>query len=201
MFNLEQAIKEWRRQLVDAGLESREHLDELESHLREEVTAQGRSGLSVRTEFAKVEVRKTNREHKLLVLFFWAAAISIPLNFCLVLCPRAARTCDMTAGQQRWAWAAVVAFSLLMWGGRLGANLFPVMLARRRSTLILTAGVLVGLWWIVFLRVIAPGRDFTMAQFMVAFLWAFLTPLGGLWGVVGGRETAAWKQRLAGATI
>jgi hypothetical protein len=44
MFNLEQSIAEWRRQMLAAGVKTPVPLDELESHLREEVEQQMRSG-------------------------------------------------------------------------------------------------------------------------------------------------------------
>lgn len=44
MFNLEKAITEWRRQMLAAGIKTPVPLDELESHLREEIEAQLKSG-------------------------------------------------------------------------------------------------------------------------------------------------------------
>jgi hypothetical protein len=44
MFNLDNAIANWRRQMVAAGIKNPTPLDELESHLREEVERQTRSG-------------------------------------------------------------------------------------------------------------------------------------------------------------
>jgi hypothetical protein len=45
MFNLDQAIVDWRRQMIAAGFNSAETLDELESHLRDDVEqCQSRSG-------------------------------------------------------------------------------------------------------------------------------------------------------------
>lgn len=44
MFNLEQAISDWRRKLSAAGMRSRDIVDELESHLREEIERQIQSG-------------------------------------------------------------------------------------------------------------------------------------------------------------
>jgi hypothetical protein len=46
MFNLEQAISEWRKQMQAAGIKSPEPLAELESHLREDIQQQIRSGAS-----------------------------------------------------------------------------------------------------------------------------------------------------------
>jgi hypothetical protein len=44
MFNLEQAIAEWRRQMLAAGIKAPVPLEELESHLREDFDAQIRAG-------------------------------------------------------------------------------------------------------------------------------------------------------------
>lgn len=43
MFNLEHAISEWRRQMRGAGIKSPVPLDELESHLRDEIEGQMKS--------------------------------------------------------------------------------------------------------------------------------------------------------------
>ena len=44
MFNLEQAIAEWRRQMLAAGIKTPVPLEELEIHLREEIERQVQSG-------------------------------------------------------------------------------------------------------------------------------------------------------------
>jgi hypothetical protein len=197
MFNLEAAILEWRRQMRAAGIKTPDHLDELESHLREEIGRQMKAGRSeaeafqtavqkigraqkVQTEFAKVEASQTSRERKLKE----------------VLLVRGPGTVGMTAGQQWSCLVAMAAFALMIWGGRLGGNRFPVIRARRRRNVINLSGiVLVALWWLVFFRVIVPGRDFTMAQFLVAFIWAFFIPAGVLLGMTLGLETAARSGR------
>jgi hypothetical protein len=46
MFNLEQSIAEWRRRMLAAGVRNPNVLDELESHLREDVERQAQSGTS-----------------------------------------------------------------------------------------------------------------------------------------------------------
>ncbi len=51
MFNLEQAIEQWRRQVEAAGLNSAEALDELECHLRDDVEVQVLSGLDTQSAF------------------------------------------------------------------------------------------------------------------------------------------------------
>jgi hypothetical protein len=44
MFNLEHAIAEWRREMLDAGIKAPVPLDELESHLRDDIEHQIKSG-------------------------------------------------------------------------------------------------------------------------------------------------------------
>src|SRR2546427_8682508 len=44
MFNLDQAIADWRRQMLAAGIKTPVPLNELESHLRDDVEQQVRSG-------------------------------------------------------------------------------------------------------------------------------------------------------------
>jgi membrane protein implicated in regulation of membrane protease activity len=51
MFDLESAIADWRAQMLAAGIKSPATLDELESHLREEMGRQLQSGLGEGTAF------------------------------------------------------------------------------------------------------------------------------------------------------
>ena len=51
MFNLDQAIAEWRRQMLSAGIKSPVPLEELEIHLREDVEQGMRSGLTAQAAF------------------------------------------------------------------------------------------------------------------------------------------------------
>jgi hypothetical protein len=51
MFNLDEAMEEWRRQMLAAGIKSPVPLDELESHLRDDVEAQISSGTEARQAF------------------------------------------------------------------------------------------------------------------------------------------------------
>src|SRR5438477_9844694 len=46
MFELEKAIAEWRQQMVAAGIKKGEALDELESHLRDDIQQQVQRGLT-----------------------------------------------------------------------------------------------------------------------------------------------------------
>lgn len=57
MFNLEQAIADWRARLAAAGVRTVEVLDELEDHLRDEVEQQVRLGFSPEHAFANAVER------------------------------------------------------------------------------------------------------------------------------------------------
>lgn len=54
MFNLEQAIADWRNQMLAAGIKSPVPLEELETHLREEIEQQMKSGLNEQEAFNHV---------------------------------------------------------------------------------------------------------------------------------------------------
>lgn len=51
MFNLDQAIIEWRRQMTAGGVKNSAVLDELESHVREDVERQTHSGVEAQKAF------------------------------------------------------------------------------------------------------------------------------------------------------
>ncbi len=53
MFDLEQSIAEWRKQMLAAGIQAPVPLEELESHLRDEIARQVKSGLNERAAFEK----------------------------------------------------------------------------------------------------------------------------------------------------
>jgi hypothetical protein len=57
MFDLETAITEWRRQMQADGVKQPEVLDELESHLRDDVAQQTRAGWDARVAFESAALR------------------------------------------------------------------------------------------------------------------------------------------------
>jgi Sec-independent protein translocase protein (TatC) len=103
MFNLEQSIAAWRRQMLAAGIKTPAPLEELEIHLREEIERQTKSGLSeteafttaiqkigqaqmLQNEFNKIEEKREALEGKLLKTLAVVLASSIALGMgCLVL--------------------------------------------------------------------------------------------------------------------
>ncbi len=94
MSDLEQAISDWRRKMFLAGLQRPEVLDELESHLREDVARQIQSGTNeqaafetaaqrigqtklIKMEFKKIETKNWNRP------LVWSARGLFVLSFFL----------------------------------------------------------------------------------------------------------------------
>lgn len=53
MFDLENAILEWRKEMISGGIKSPALLDELESHLRDEIAEQSRRGTEVEEAFGR----------------------------------------------------------------------------------------------------------------------------------------------------
>jgi hypothetical protein len=64
MFNLDQAILEWRRQVIDAGIKRAVLLEELESHLRQDVEQQMQLGWTAQEAF-EVAVARIGRADEL----------------------------------------------------------------------------------------------------------------------------------------
>ncbi len=207
--NIEANITEWRRRMRTAGIQSPVPLEELEEHLREEMEQQLKSGKreaeafklaeqkigaapGMQAEFAKVMATSTVREEKFMLGMLVLAAIVLPAGMAgSVLFHRA----DMTAAQLLSSLAALGIFSSLSWFGRLGYRRFPVIGSKRTRDVI--GGVAAGftaLWWIVFMRGIVPGHDYTMMQFVEVFTWAFFVPAGVMLGLVFGLDTAARKR-------
>jgi hypothetical protein len=100
MFNLEQAISDWRREMAAGGIESPDILDELQSHLCEDIEHRVRTGSqatdafqdavrriglggALKREFDKIE----NEEKKFMKrsLLFIAAFIGIMVGMAFVM--------------------------------------------------------------------------------------------------------------------
>ena len=207
MFDLEQSIADWRRQMLAAGIKTPVPLEELEIHLREEVERQMKSGLDeaeafkasvqkigqahmIRDEFKKVETTKKDRKWELAQILLLAFSSLFPL-----VVGRQVFYSEMTPGQKISGLAAAVVFSLLAWGGRLGCGIFPVIRARRiRSAVTNSCCVLMMLWWIVLFNIILPRHDFAAGQLLVTILWGFITPAGAVIGLALGIGNAARKK-------
>jgi hypothetical protein len=211
MFNLEQSIADWRKQMHAAGIQTPVPLVELESHLRAAIEQQAKAGLNeqdaftaavqklgsahtVQNEFMKADQAQNALKWRLTEIGLTLSTILVPLLFGSIVLKRA-RFIDMTAAEQMSSMAALAAFSLLAWSGRFGHRLLPVIQNRRiRDAMLVSCFVPLMLWWVVFFRLILPGHDFTMGELLVAFTWAFFTPTGACIGLHWGIETAARRK-------
>ena len=211
MFDLEHSVADWRKQMLAAGIKTPVPLEELESHLREEIERQTKAGLSqqnaftssiqklgsahtVQNEFMKVDTIHSALKQKLMEIGLTLTTILVPLLFGGVLLKRAGFI-DMTVAEQLSCLAALAAFSVLAWCGRLGQRFMPVIQNRRiRDAILFSCFGSLMLWWVVFFMLIVPRHDFTVGEFLVAFTWAFITPTGACIGLHWGIETAARKE-------
>jgi len=210
MFDVEKAIVKWRKQMLAAGIKT-PGLEELETHLREDIERQVESGRSeaeafeaavqkigqaylIQDEFKKIDGAKDTRSWMLMELVLVMATIFLPWWVGYTLHKRGSLL-DLTAGQQMSGLTAVALFALLAWGGRLNYKMFPVVPSKRlRGFINILGAAPVILWWIIFMNVVTPHHDFTMGQFLVSFLWNFIAPGGALIGLLWGMETAAQKN-------
>lgn len=205
MFDLDVQITEWRRQTLAAGIGSPVPLDELESHLRDEIEHQMRLGLSeteafnlavqqigqagmLKNEFAKIRSSET-RKRKITRLFFVFAALTYLLcgTFGLL-------NAEMTTKTRLLGFAAIAVSVLSLLGVRHACKLFPIH-PRRRSRfaiqVIITLAAI--LWMMSYFCLVLPHCDFTMGQLMVATLWA-MTPWAIVCGVTDGMDEAVYRR-------
>jgi hypothetical protein len=210
MFHLEQAIAEWRQQMLAAGIKMPVPLEELEIHLREEIEQRLKAGAGeqqafdvavqqigksemLKNEFSKVEGTKEARDYKLTQILSVVCAGFVPLWFGGMMLFNRGGFEQLTPRQQMSGVAATVIFSVFVWSGRLGYRLLPVIHTKLVRSALCLAPII--FWWITFFRVIVPHYDFTIGQFVVMILWGFITPSGAFLGLVWGLETAAHKSR------
>ena len=210
MFNLEQAIAKWRLQMLAAGIKKPVPLEELESHLREEIERQMKSGQSeaeafqaavqkigpahtVQNEFEKVEATEEEREWKAGQI--WSGAILGLLQ--LIVVGFVLFNSEMTFGQRMSGLAAMaVSFLFVVAVGRFSCRFFPVIRARRtRTAVVFISGVgPVIIWFGIFARFFLLGHEFPFGQWLATVIWASGPPLGAFLGLIWGAETAVRKR-------
>jgi hypothetical protein len=182
MFNLEQAISEWRQQLAAGGIKTPDVLDELESHLREDVDQQVRSGLNRQQAFQdaaqrfgqasvlKAEFRKADKTAALrlkrIVLAGSGLLYLAASSYSLV-------THEM-AGQERLLGFLALGFSILSGFGLRYGSRWVRAEGRTRTTLGVGSTILSVGWFTCFMLLILPHLDFTISQLVVALLWALV---------------------------
>ncbi len=209
MFNLEQSIAEWREQMLAAGIKKPVPLEELESHLREDIEQRTKSGsdeqtafaaavqkigsgCTLRNEFQKVEpARGSRRLCFALEIWFLASTLLIPLAVVSqAFFMKDGPFSDMTFGQQTASLAAAFTFSLLACGVRRGFEKFPRLRTRQIRDAIFVPVLLLMIGDILIL----PRCDFTEAKMAVVSLYWVLAPMGILIGWSWGFAATARKE-------
>jgi hypothetical protein len=209
MFDLEQSIADWRRQMLAAGIKTPVPLEELEIHLREEIERQTKSGLSeqevfnsavqkigtanaVQNEFGKVEEIVEERKWKEGQI--WLGAILGLLQ--LIVIGAVLFNSEMTFGQRMSGLAAIATSFLLVGVGRWSCRIFPIFPVRRtRLAISFILGCVPAIIWSGACAVfVLPGHEFTFGEWLAATLWASCPPLGLSFGLIWGIEMAARKK-------
>lgn len=187
MFELEQAIADWRRQMRDAGLKTPAPLDELELHLREEIESQMQSGLNfsqafeiasrqigrgelLSVEFGKVAgVRRARLRRLMGLMCIPLVALIVALSACTFFLS------GMSVVESGLGFAAVGVTLLIACGWRHAVRFLPVIPNPRRRILVGICGA----WgsiiaWFLACDVFANQflRGLSQEQMVVPVLWS-----------------------------
>ncbi len=186
MFNLERSIEEWRRQMLDAGIKTPVPLEELESHLRDDIEQQMRSGSSAQQAFEiaagrigqanplKIEFKKISdtdkaQQRKRAGLIFVAILGFYSLAVIWIL-----STHDLTFNERLSGFASLatmLASVFATW--RIVPWFFPVIANKTVQSAVGFVGGFSGMaWFFAFVYFILPGCNFTEGQLLVTIFWA-----------------------------
>jgi len=156
MFNLDQAISEWRQKMAAGGIKTSVVLDELESHLREDAERLAKSGVLsaeeafrvaesrigqselLRAEFAKIDPLREARWVRMIGIGCGVFAVLTMLWFA----PWMLFAHELTASERVLGWTpvALTLFSVVSW--RFSYRFLPVIRSRRARVI---AGFVCGL--------------------------------------------------------
>jgi hypothetical protein len=209
MFDLEQSLAGWRKQMLAAGIKTPVPLEELEIHLREDIAQQMQSGLSAQQAFGiavkkigqalelKREFKKTSAPMEMQEVIKLAGVICFAVAlFCQLLsCPAFGLVVFAHGLSPLAVWGITVAATVLSW--KYNHKLLPVIRnqpLRRAVGIVCYVGCLL---WIRFVLFHLPTGA-TGSIFLILFLfgseWTVMAILGG---VGHGLEKAASKKSAA----
>ena len=195
MFDLEQAMAEWRRQMTAAGIKTPVPLEELENHLREETEAQIRSGLAVdrafalaverigdvsrmREEFEKAADPLIERKRKRLRAFAFFCALVIPytvLPIQWIIFQREGKI-EITGSEWLQAFGSIIPTLLFIPGGRFFARPLPVIIKEWLVALVWVTVLFVGAMLMRLLWSVLWADSLVHAQILL--LWTMSPWLG-----------------------
>ncbi|MFZ0827447.1 MAG: hypothetical protein WAO02_08480 [Verrucomicrobiia bacterium] len=208
MFDLEQSIAEWRQRMLATGIRTPVPLEELESHLREELERQKQLGLvdrqafelatqqigqarALRSEFEKNDTSIGARFVELAGIAWGVIAGLFSLWILLVL---------LAIHEANWAgrMLGLVAVAATVFSWRYGYRLLPVIRHRLVRTFIGFAGCVASVVWMgIFVKLILPPLieqvEIFPGRLMVSFLWAW-TVAAALASLAHGLKEVACRQ-------
>jgi hypothetical protein len=207
MFNLNEEIAQWRRQMLAAGIETPAPLNELESHLREDVEQQMRSGLAEQQAFAialqrigpanalKTEFQKAGGRKKALPRIVFGLIGFAFVAFIVWLSAFTILLCYLSLGEKVLAFAAVAFTLLAACSWRLAVPFLPVFPNQRTRMAVGAASILSGfVCSTLFVQILLPhfenGLD---GQLPAIGLWAVF-PIAVFLGLACGVQEASRRH-------
>jgi hypothetical protein len=207
MFDLEQSIADWHRQMLAAGIKTPVPLEELEIHLREEIERQMESGLApqkalvaamgkigqvqtLKAEFTKIgSAKKSNRLEQKVVFVLSLCVLCGMLTVAVCILHKY----DMSRGWRLAGLANIGVVALAIVRCRQINALFPVIPDQRKRWIIGNSAAVTGAaGMVIFMNFILPRFSLTEGPLLVLVLWALtLMAAGGV--VLAGLEEAAIK--------
>jgi len=205
MFNLERTIADWRQQMMAAGIKTPVPLEELESHLREDINQRIRSGATAEQAFA-LAVNQIGSGNKLQAEFGkvedarrmqlkenlrrWSVVVGT--GFVYVVLGSAwylgvhSGKMEISPMEIALALGAIVPMILLGWAGRSVAKLLPVI----REGWVVAISMMFLLLAALLFRIVFPAiSPVNLVHLQIAMLWVFSPMLGF------GNCVSAWFDR------
>ncbi len=201
MFNLEQAIAEWRRQMRAAGIKTPVPLEELENHLREDIETQMHSGFTaesaftlavgrigdvtrLREEFEKaadlLKARKLKRTRKLLLGYaLLMGLILMPACFAYSSITLRQQGIQVTVGDWLLVFGTIIPIFLSVMIGRWVAPFLPVIISEplqavAMASVIVAGAMLIRWFWSVFLAS-------SLVHMEIIAFWTMTPSIGFAW--------------------
>lgn len=229
MFNLEQAISEWRRKMLADGIKNPAVLDELESHLREDIERQIRSGANEdqaceiaarnigRSDLLKAEFVKIGRGAEIsLGKIIGTALCLLAAAFAIMAIPAVCTIREMSIAQRLLGFGAIGVVLLAVASWRFSYKFLPIIRSRRaRMAASIGIGLAGALWLYAFeallvlaivphvlngSRVTSAENFFPVFTIGLSFLWA-IALAATLGAVAYGLEEAGQRELRKGAYV
>jgi hypothetical protein len=174
MFNLEQSIAQWRRQMLAAGIKSPVPLEELEIHLREEIERQMKSGMNgqeafdfaiqqigqagtLRKEFGKGGEVMSARVRKFNIIVCGVTAVLFGLTGVRLLFPSFGKSPSPSFHERLTISVVFVSAALILWSWRFSYRFFPVFSKQMRIIVAFLCIVLSGLCAVLAWHLVLPS--------------------------------------------